>query len=592
MWLFGLVLLILQTNAQTTGSLKFQDSNSGCPTWTYYDNVTQVCRCGKNIFHIVSCTTKEECPTSGSVGVLFGYCLTQSSNQRDLVVGACPHNYLFYNYIRNRYKAPYFQVPNDTLQLDSAMCQQSDDYRTGQLCGQCVDGHSPPVYSYFPQCVRCRSGTNNWPKYLAVSLLPTTVFFLGVLIFRFRATSPRLNGYILICQMVTSPLVVRHAIRSQWDNKHYTGTSGDVLLAYFSIWNLDFFRTLYSPFCLHPNASTLQVLSLDYIIAAYPLALIILTYTLVRLHYHNWRLVVWLWRPFIRCFARCRRQWDIQNSLVDAFATFLLLSYVKFLSVSFDILQPTFLWNMRHEQQATMLYYDGTIEYFGRKHLPYAVLAVTVFIVFNLLPIIILCLYPCRCFQRLLTRFHFSNQDVLHAIMDIFQGGFKDGTQGGLDCRYFASFYFLARLGLYLTMGFSEITFSYSVRLNTLVLVAVLLISCFHPYKDMFYNKLDIFFLLCMTALLTTSWESEDYDTVHTMSMVGSRIVCIPVGLILVGYPLCLMLCHVWRKSRRLREGLQRLRAFIRHHEDNQPSTDPLPARVTMTEATPLLQNT
>ena len=126
---------------------------------------------------------------------------------------------------------------------------------------------------------------HNWPKYLAVSLLLTTVFFLVLLIFRFRATSPRLNGYILICQMVTSPLVVRHVFHSQWENKQYIGTGGDVLLAYFSIWNLDFFRTLYSPFCLHPNASTLQVLSLDYIIAAYPLALIILTYTLVRLHY-------------------------------------------------------------------------------------------------------------------------------------------------------------------------------------------------------------------------------------------------------------------------------------------------------------------
>ena len=124
-----------------------------------------------------------------------------------------------------------------------------------------------------------------------------------------------------------------------------------------------------------------------------------------------------------------------------------------------------------------------------------------------------------------------------------------------------------------------------------LVLVAVLLISCFHPYKDMFYNKLDILFLLCMTALLTAAWESEDYNTAN-VSFIGSRIIYIPVILILVGYPPCLMLCHVWRKSRRLREGLQRLRAFIRQHEDNQPSTEPLPARVTMTEATPLLQNT
>ena len=599
MWLFGLVLLILQTNAQTTGSLEFQDTNSTCPTWTYYDNVTQVCKCGNVILRIqiVSCTIEDKCPTSGNVcltganvAVLFGYCLTQNSKQRDLVVGACPHNHPPHSHITNQYKAPYFEVPNDILQLDSEMCQQLGGYRTGQLCGQCMDGYSPPVYSYYTQCVNCTSGTNNWPKYLAVSLLPTTVFFLIFLIFRFRATSPRLNGYILMCQMATSPLVVRHLVGSQCKNKHYIGTAGDFMLAYFSIWNLDFFRTLYCPFCLHPNATTLQVLSLDYVLAAYPLALIILTYTLVRLHYHNWRLVVLLWRPFISCFARCRRQWDIQNSLLDAFATFLLLSYVKFLSVSFDILQPTFLWNMRHEQQKTMLYYDGTVEYFGGKHLPYAVLAVTVLIVFNFLPILLLCLYPCCCFQRLLNRFHFNNP-ALHTIMEVFQGGFKDGTQGTLDYRYFASFYLFSRVGLYITMGFSEVSSAYPIRLNTLILVAVLLISCFHPYKEMFYNKLDIFFLLCLTALLTAAWESEDYNTVNA-SLLGSRIVATPVILILFGYPVCLILCHVWRKSRRLRAGLQRLRAFIRQHEDRQPSTDPLPARVTMTEATPLLQKT
>ena len=131
---------------------------------------------------------------------------------------------------------------------------------------------------------------------------------------------------------------------------------------------LIFFRLAYTPFCLHPNASTLQVLSLDYTIAAYPLALIVLTYTLVRLHYYNCTLVVSLWRPFINCFARCRRQWDIQNSLVDAFATFLLLSFVKFLSVSFDILMPTFSWDIETTIQPPVVYYDGTFEYFGKEH--------------------------------------------------------------------------------------------------------------------------------------------------------------------------------------------------------------------------------
>ena len=173
---------------------------------------------------------------------------------------------------------------------------------------------------------------------------------------------------------------------------------------------------VYPLFCLHPSASILQILSLDYIIAAYPLVLIILTYKLVILHYYNCRLVVWLWRPFLRCCICCQWQFDIQNSLMDAFATFLLLSYVKFLSVSCNILTPTVLWDAKRVSQPTVLYYDGTVDYFSKEHLPYAPLAMIVLLVFTLLSILLLCLYPCRCFQRFLKSCHLRSQS-LHMFM-------------------------------------------------------------------------------------------------------------------------------------------------------------------------------
>ena len=543
MWAVSLTLLIIilclmhsigESESSCNATSKLQDST--CPTWTFCENDT--CKCGSDLHHTVSCSISEDCQEEVNVSVLFGFCMTQNSECTDLVVGACPYNY--HSHTVNPYLAPYLPVANETEKLDNSMCTQLGGYRTGQLCGQCVDGNSPPVYSYYPQCVNCTSGTNNWPKYLAVSLLPTTLFFLGAITFRFRATSPQLNGYIMVCQMLTSPIVLRHVVRSYGHNKHRYGIAGDLYFASMSIWNLDFFRMLYSPFCLHPKATTLQLLSLDYIIAAYPLTLIIFTYTLVRLHYHNCTLVVWLWRPFIGCFARCRRQWDIQNSLVDAFATFLLLSYIKFLSVSFDILQPTFLWNMRHEQQKTMLYYDGTVEYFGRHHLPYALLAVTIFILFTLFPILLLCLYPCRCFQKFLNRYHLRSQ-ALHAFMG--QGCFKNGTQGTTDCRYFASLLLAARMGVYFAMGFSEVSFIYSIRLTTFLFLVVILLTIFHPYKIMLYNKLDAFFLLLLIAASGSSY-IVDYDT-KISSKVNSQIVFVAGCLTSVGYPLCLLMHHI-----------------------------------------------
>ena len=162
-------------------------------------------------------------------------------------------------------------------------------------------------------------------------------------------------------------------------------------ISFIAIWNLDAFKLIYMPYCLHPRATMLQILSLDYLTALSPLLLIVLTYTLVRLHYNGVRVVLWLCKPFVYCFARCRRQWDIQSSLVDAFATFLLLSYVKISSVSLDLLTPTVLWNSRAEV-GVALYYDGTVKFFGKTHLPYAIMVIAVLLAFSILPIILLCL--------------------------------------------------------------------------------------------------------------------------------------------------------------------------------------------------------
>ena len=59
---------------------------------------------------------------------------------------------------------------------------------------------------------------------------------------------------------------------------------GDLVFSFYGVWNLDFFRYVYQPFCLHPNMTTLQMISLDYAIAMYPLLLIFLTYAFVKIH--------------------------------------------------------------------------------------------------------------------------------------------------------------------------------------------------------------------------------------------------------------------------------------------------------------------
>ena len=530
--------------------LVFSDhqENVTCPTWMTYNPSTNSCDCESNVFHTVHCNHRK----GYQVAVLYGFCMTLNKDQTKAVVGACPFHL----------KETFLTVPSHPSQLEEVVCGHL--HRTGQLCGQCKNGTSPPVYSYYPQCVNCPAGTNNWPKYLVASLLPTTLFFLAALLLRFRLTSSHMNGYILFCQILTSPPMLRH-VQETWYLRHYEHNFikifGDFYISYLSIWNLDFFRMVYSPFCLQSNASTLQILSLDYIIAAYPLALIFLTYKLVTLHYYNCRLVVWFWRPFLRCCIRFQRQFDIQNSLVDAFATFLLLSYVKFLSVSCDILTPTMLWDAKKVRQPTVLYYDGTIEYFSNEHLPYALLAMIALLVFTLLPILLLCLYPCHCFQRFLNSCHLRRQS-LHMFMEVFQGCYKDGTNGTRDCRYFAALYLIIRVVVHLSLVFLSFSFINSV-LNALLAIMILLLFGFHPYKKKFSNHLilDIFFILSIGLCASSAFIQRDYSN-HLKEVIDRVIVSIIV-LISVVCPLCYLLYHIWKKSRSIQSATWWIRVFL-----------------------------
>ena len=125
------------------------------------------------------------------------------------------------------------------------------------------------------------------------------------------------------------------------------------------------------------------------------------------------------------CFARFRMKWNLKGSVIHAFATFLLLSYSKLLTVSYSILDSTELYNNSERVGPVARYFDASIEYFSRQHLPFAVLAICILLVFVLFPMVLLLLYPMRSFQRCLGRCTRIRWQFLHTFADAFQGGYK-----------------------------------------------------------------------------------------------------------------------------------------------------------------------
>ena len=288
-----------------------------------------------------------------------------------------------------------------------------------------------------------------------------------------------------------------------------------------------------------------------------------------------------MWKPFHKCFVHFRRQWDIRKSLIDAFATFLLLSYFKLLSVSFDILYPTPIYNESGQLlNKSYLYYDATVEYFGKEHLPYGIAAIVVLLVFIICPLLLLCLYPCRCFQKCLN--HCKLQcHILQTFMDAFQGCYKDGTNGTRDCRYLAGVYLVVRIASFSAYVVSLQNLYFQI-LSIILLIFALLIVLVQPYKSHVYNVVDTVFVFTLVlGCIAGSFGHSIYEEINYLRPAFILLNSL-ISLFVIFFPHIYMtgLLLYWlfvQKGclRRVRNKLQCLES-----RRTRPSEDPLPDRL------------
>ena len=138
---------------------------------------------------------------------------------------------------------------------------------------------------------------------------------------------------------------------------------------------------------------------------------------------------------------------DMRFSLIHTFATFILLSYVKILNVSYELLAPSYRsYNINGTRiEQFYLRYDGTVEYLSNEHKPFAVLAIVMTLLFNIAPLCLLLLYPCHCFQKMLSCAKlYPVAQTLHTFMDVFYGCFQHHPRDYSNYWSFAVFGILA----------------------------------------------------------------------------------------------------------------------------------------------------
>ena len=443
---------------------------------------------------------------------------------------------------------PSIPLPCNVSVLNEYVC--SDFNREGQLCGKCKNGFAPSVYSYSLRCVKISNYRYKWIKYIGVAFGPLTIFFLFISVLHISPTSPYLHGFIFYSHIISLPMNSRLiTLTYEYHHSHkdpIAFTLLKLLLSVFGFWSLDFFRLFYNPFCIHPSMTTLHALALDYVIAVYPLLLLVLTYLMIKLHSRRCRLVVFLWRLFRPLLRILQSKLSIKTSLIDSFATVFMLSTIKFQSVTFDLLLPTRLYFMNGSSDGKRyLFLAGDVEFFGKEHLPYGILALCIMVTLIITPAVLMFLYPCRSCQNLLNHCH-CNFQALRTFMDVFQGSYKDGTNNSKDYRFFSGLFFLSRT--FMIAGMATLKSIFLMEMLAFIFIGLtVLVAVLRPHKSQLGYTMDILFTSALSAFFfVLSGRRLVYSATNISALFSigiTTIVCIAPLL----YTLSLIVWLSWK---------------------------------------------
>ena len=478
----------------------------------------------------------------------------------------------------------YINLPSNVSSLNEIMCGPLN--REGLLCSKCKDGYGIALYSYTLECSKCWGHGYGWVLYYFLEIIPITVMYFLVVMFHIRATSSPLNALVFMSQIIVYTIRLNVPLHMYIENE-VTGfpyVALQVLLVLCGIWSLDFFRSVFPPFCVSSNIKTVHALALEYLVAFYPIFLILITYLSIKLHDNNFRPVVWIWKPFHKHFAHFRRRWDPRASIINAFTTFLLLSFSKILFVSFTLLYTFHTGSNLQVPKKCVLYFDQTVECQTLEYSIFEAVAIFVLVTFILFPTVLLILYPTRLFKRCVSGCGFRRWHFLHMFVESFQGQYKDGTNGTHDFRMAsASFLILRMLVMVAFVNRHYYTWSSSFQIALLASVSCLY-GITRPYKLNHMTNVDILILFLVEMLSVVTSNSTPSHFTYLI-LVSALVLGIP-HMVLLLYICCELAKkagiteYLRRKYKLLKRCVQATRCTRYTEVETESDTSCLPDRL------------
>ena len=218
-------------------------------------------------------------------------------------------------------------------------------------------------------------------------------------------------------------------------------------------WILQFYNFVIPPFCISESLTSVHIELLSLVPAVYPIVLVIITCILMELHARNYRIIHMIWKPFGILFTILKITTVTSDAVIQAFATFILLSASTLSYNVSNILMKSPVYRSTDGMvYETIIHSDPTIVWFSQKHVLYILTAAVPYISLLLIPFLLFCVYPTRIYRCLSQFLSARKRLAITAFAEALNSCFKDGLNGTQDFR--------SLVGIVLIGGITGLTIS------------------------------------------------------------------------------------------------------------------------------------
>ena len=297
----------------------------------------------------------------------------------------------------------------------------------------------------------------------------------------------------------------------------------------------------------------IEILSL--VKTIYSVVLVIITCILMELHAKNYRIIHIFCKPFILIFNKINITEVTGDSVIHAFATFILLTNYNVFYTFVSVVNIMNVYRNDNSIYKKALYIDPTIEAYTTKHIVYTLLVAVAAIILTLIPTLLLCIYPTKVYRYLSQFISARKRLAITAFAEALHKCFKDGLNGTQDYRALAGLLIMYPIPFAITR-YILITIGYSQRSSALITLMLypIITSYIKPCKTSISNLSFIYHLYVLEVITVAYYQwignlnvpTETLElTFIIIPLVSHIMVFIWAGHMLIHYILTHFQCQL-----------------------------------------------